>query len=531
MKRLVQLATLFCLLLLWAVQSHTAFADSPQQKGGGDDAPLSITTFTITPNPALVGANVTVKVNMSINTTDTITRFCLYYPNALTVTLPDPITLLASQGFTTQNVSFSKDTTSCPDRSTLGQTGQMYTTASALLGKATYDGEFTVTINSGSAGTYDWTLLLEEPVGTPNPLIYSHEVLAPTIVYVSDDSSCYGLGTSGVSCFTSLSDAFAVSSATTVRIVGSPSLNADFTWNTQNPTLLEGWGTSPTLNVTGCTTAALDVQKSGVTVRNFTLNGPGGTCTGIAVSGTTISGMTISGFATGISTSGTGDVTIKGNTVTGNDMGISLNNSGARNVYANRVTGNTTTQMACNGGTGAAFNWLGGGEPPTFGQSNTSGCTDYAKQLGADFVDWTEGTALGGLTVSGASGTVVIFDLGTSEPFNVGTVAGLDNRTSNFYAVKATNGTVSITGGGFVYRLNTGSCTSTTDTNCWETGNTTGAEQFTHFVKGYTDPTAVTLEVFSGAAATETGRPVGVLVGAMALAAAGVVALVARRRR
>ncbi|GAP62875.1 hypothetical protein ARMA_1298 [Ardenticatena maritima] len=46
-----------------------------------------------------------------------------------------------------------------------------------------------------------------------------------------------------------------------------------------------------------------------------------------------------------------------------------------------------------------------------------------------------------------------------------------------------------------------------------------------------TGPTAVTLEVFSGAAATETGRPVGVLVGAMALAAAGVVALVARRRR
>lgn len=47
-----------------------------------------------------------------------------------------------------------------------------------------------------------------------------------------------------------------------------------------------------------------------------------------------------------------------------------------------------------------------------------------------------------------------------------------------------------------------------------------------------TGPTAITLEVFSGSAATDTGRlPVGVLVGAMLLSAAGVVALVARRRR
>nr|WP_290665334.1 hypothetical protein [Ardenticatena sp.] len=47
-----------------------------------------------------------------------------------------------------------------------------------------------------------------------------------------------------------------------------------------------------------------------------------------------------------------------------------------------------------------------------------------------------------------------------------------------------------------------------------------------------TGPNSITLEIFSGSAATETSRlPVGALVGAMLLSAAGVVALVARRRR
>ncbi|RME13252.1 MAG: hypothetical protein D6802_02035, partial [Ardenticatenia bacterium] len=362
MKRLSKhLVILVVCIVFWAsIGSYQAFADDPDDAiiGDGVNFPMSINTFTISPDPSVMGGTVTVNINVDINENENngVTYICLYTPSALTVNLPANFTLTAYSGFTSQSVTFTQTTQggsepTCPARS--NQNGTLYKATSASNGTATYDGSFTATITSGTAGSYDWTLLLEEPAGTPNPLSYNHTVEAPTIVYVSDAPDCNGFGTSGVSCFTSLSDAFNVSSATTVRIVGSPSLGADFTWSTQNPTLLEGWGTSPTLNVTACTTAALDVQKSGVTLQNFTLTGPGGGCTGIAVSGTTISGMTISGFATGISTSGTGDVTIKGNTVTGNGTGISLNNSGARNVYANRVTGNTTTQMACNGGTGA----------------------------------------------------------------------------------------------------------------------------------------------------------------------------------
>ncbi len=167
--RLVFTFTVLLALLLTSV----AFAQSP----GGD--PAGVNTFDVSPDPATQGDTVTLSINFNATSGDGQTRFCLYAPTTAVGTFPATITLSYFSGFTSNNVTFSTSATACPTRT--GQTGQMYDSGAAGLpvGDTTYEGSATFTI-SGTAtpGTYDWTLLLEEPGTGVNPLSYvGHQIL------------------------------------------------------------------------------------------------------------------------------------------------------------------------------------------------------------------------------------------------------------------------------------------------------------------------------------------------------------------
>jgi len=171
MKKLRLLFTFTVLLTL--LLSSAAFAQSP----GGD--PAGINTFNVSPDPATRGDTVTLSINFNATSGDGQTRFCLYAPTTAVGTFPSTITLSYFSGFTTTPVTFSTSAATCPARS--GQTGQMYDSGAAGLpvGDTTYDGSATFTISStATPGTYDWTLLLEEPGSGVNPLSYiGHQIL------------------------------------------------------------------------------------------------------------------------------------------------------------------------------------------------------------------------------------------------------------------------------------------------------------------------------------------------------------------
>ncbi|MBI4786900.1 MAG: hypothetical protein HY782_07640 [Chloroflexi bacterium] len=406
-----------------------------------------------------------------------------------------------------------------------------------------------------------------------NTLNGTYTILAtPTTVYASDQSNCGGYGSAGYSCFQSLATAIANSNSEVVIVGNLTSDSGGATLSSGNVTLIRGISTPVLAAPSGCSASPLTVSKSGVTVRDFTINGAScNTQTGLAIANNTaVTNMTIQNFSgtngkgisiatvtgasvtnstltnnyyginvavdvtigSGPSTGNTiqnggtginhtaGTLTAKGNTITGNSTaGASVTGSPSA-FYGNRIYNNGTTQINCNTGTGAAFNYLGGSSP----NSGTTNCTDVKHQLGANWVTWADSTnSLNELTVTG--GPVAIFDLGDNKPFNVGTDQGLPNLTSNFYAVTGAI-TPTISTSGKLYFTVPEYCTSSGNTQCWyntQTAIPAGTTVGRHFVKGTTSPTAVTLSSFT-ASAQDT--PQGNLaLPALGLAVAGVAVL------
>jgi len=465
---------LFVVLALMLGMSKPAYADPPDPEG--------VNQFDVSPDPQTAGEDVTIDVNVDINTADSNTRFCYYTPDTGSdFTVPSVITLTYTSDFVSTDVGFNKlaDASPCPNRS--GQDKWVYSTTNAYVGSITYEGSFTTTISSdASAGYYDWTILLEEPTGTPNPLSYNnHEIqAAPTTIYASDKGDCEGYGTSGSSCFGSLQDAIdAVSSGNDVVIVGT--LTADSGGSSvsgSNVSVIRGIESPQLVAPSGCTNATLlTIDKSSVTVRDFTIDGS--SCSGAAMgidvtsTGATIDSMTVQNFSggTGIkfSSGGAGtvknctgsiannsfgvqiangagtvnigagpsdgntftnntmgiqvadtDAVIKGNTVSGGSTGIALNAAPSA-IYGNSVTGASSNHIYCNTGNGVTNGAAFnylGGNSPSSG----SNCDDVDDQLGAMWTTWVDrATSLNEVTSAPAGSA--IFDLGDNKPFGVGT--------------------------------------------------------------------------------------------------------------
>lgn len=172
MKRKIFFVVLVAMLL---VLSNSGIA------AAAGDAPEGVNTFTVSPDPAAAGDTVTIDINANMTAgADGNTSFCLYAPDTAVGTFPGTITLTYYSGFTSTDVDFTAVTdTVCPDRT--NQTAKHYTFTSGTLpaGDTTYEGSTTFDIaNDATPGTYNWTLLLEEPGSGTNPLSDSHEITA-----------------------------------------------------------------------------------------------------------------------------------------------------------------------------------------------------------------------------------------------------------------------------------------------------------------------------------------------------------------
>ncbi len=172
MKRKIFFVILVSMLLVLSNSGIAAAA------GNG---PEGVNTFTVSPDPASAGSAVTIDINANMTAgADGNTSFCLYAPNTAVGTFPGTITLSYYSGFTSTNVDFTTaGAGACPART--GQTARQYSYTGGALptGDTTYEGSASFTIASGAtAGTYNWTLLLEEPGSGVNPLSDSHEITA-----------------------------------------------------------------------------------------------------------------------------------------------------------------------------------------------------------------------------------------------------------------------------------------------------------------------------------------------------------------
>jgi hypothetical protein len=458
-------------------------------------APELVENTTITPNPVVQGGTVYIYSELTYNTPNATVRLCVPadWTNQATLNGLTPTSTLGegwSAGAAAPATTINGVSVICAD----------YATTTAAVGFDAVEWSFAVSGSAAIGASRPVRVWLTAGNLTNPPLqtLFVSVQSAVTTVYASDDPACGGNGTPGVSCFTSLADAFNVASASQVIVVGDLTLPAaGFSWGAQNAVTLRGIG-GATLKAASACSGVLLVGKAGATVSDLAVDGaacPAGTGVSVSAASVTLSNLDVSGFTAGAGVaSSVAGLTAKNNFISNNSTGLSVTGANP-DVYGNRVVGNGVTQMTCGGGSGAAFNWLGGGTPPTFGAANAPACTDATSQLGSNFVNWVDGTALNEMAVTGGAG-VAVFDLGTNPPFGVGTIAGLQNQTSNYYAVKGA-GTANISTFGMQYKLNPGACASISDPNCWSSSGASAAPG--HFIKGNTDPTAITLTDFTAA--------------------------------
>ncbi len=529
MRRVLSVISAIVLLLfvssiVWADDPSGSIVVAPFET----NTPLTLNSVSLNPSSAYPGDSVTLSGTYSMNAGNDSVAICVY------IQQDSGVSAASISSFTGGSISYTSPA-GCPSYSGYDVSGYYNNDGVPPFGEsfnATIDINTTTTAGNYNIGIimYEGTGACETP-GTGTCATSSNDLVvltvnpAPSTVYVNSSGTC-----SGSPCYSSLSAAHdAVAAGGTIYVESSFS----GPWNINKNVTVDGKGGG---EVTG------DVNvNSTVTMQNMTV---GGTLT----------------------VGGGGDVTLRGNTLNG------LTVDGTVTAYANNITGAI-------GGTGtlsAPHNWWGSYTTQPSGVSNA----DWGKRLGASVVSWGLGS-LGNasLSLTSGSGTGVIVSHGrTSVPFGQGTNPYQGQVCSDYYDFFVVNGSGSSTWDVTipidtspsqcqdtvlaklqmsVFDFSNAACLSgSPDGACWngvvtDLGGTVlanfsqstltwqGATEIqlggTPIVGGTvsgTDPTAITLEVFSGSAATDAGRlPVGALVGAMLLSAAGVVALVARRRR
>lgn len=535
-----------------------AFPSGVLAQSGDPLAPDAL-GLTVSPDPQYPGQSVTVGISNAVMTTDASNGFCFYTESNIYVTLPASISLTqAGPGGGAKTFSLSEGPASahCDDLDSTTDDWWYLRSSPYPVGNKTYSGSFAVTLpTTATLGLHAWTMYIDSSGEAFTAL---HTIAStPSVVYASDLANCGGYGTAGVSCFQSLKAAYnkAVAyNASDLVIVSDLTVNPGTEANITSTLVLIRETASGRLVAGGtCTNQTLlTLAKSSLTVRGLSLNGAAcsGAATGIAVDtggDVTLDNVTIRDFSsgTGLAFTGSGAGTLKNSkgSITGNVTGVSDTSSGVISIgtgptdgntisnntvglrtdggitikgndisggtygvelqgaptafYGNRVTGASTQQIYCNGATaGAAWNYLGGTSP-----SSGSDCSDVDAQLGSNFVSWSDGGVVSGLSVGGA--VIATFDLANNLPFGYGSTTG---RTSNYFAVydNATADSVTVGGTGtYQYKMfvppNTGGiCPTGTEHSCWDSiANGRAQSGSGYFYKGNQDPTAITLSNLS----------------------------------
>ena len=288
----------------------------------------TITTWSLSPDPAVVNGDLTTNISFSVTDPDTTHEFCIEAPaNAgdsdanWYAAMPATISLNATQGLSgSELVVFNKAaliTTSqanCPGGSRVAfYSGTSTLTTSSNIDYTTSTGSI-IDLDAGgnvaSAGTANWTLTIDSGTGAPSSVTYALELIAaPTTIYASDSPTCLGSGTAGISCFQSLStaeDAAVAAGATTLVIVGDLTVNAagESTTIATSITTLRG-SSSGRLLASNCTTEnilSVGGTAQPITIQDLTIDGAAcsGAATGIRTGGIpTLNNVTILGFSSG----------------------------------------------------------------------------------------------------------------------------------------------------------------------------------------------------------------------------------------
>lgn len=191
---------LFIILVSLLISSMAAVAAADTETG--EDR--GINSFTLSPSQTAPGENVLVSINANMTAgADATTYYCLYFPtpaSGIVAAFPPTIDLDYYDGFDQYTVVSQLTTPqlpACPARN--GQTSGLYEMASVPVGDTAYDGSFSLTISpTAAAGTYSWTLLLQESTaGGPNILSTSHTIAAPLAVQLQQSDAVADGGFSG----------------------------------------------------------------------------------------------------------------------------------------------------------------------------------------------------------------------------------------------------------------------------------------------------------------------------------------------
>jgi parallel beta-helix repeat protein len=517
-------------------------------------------------------------------------HFCFYFKNNEFVGNATWASLTTSMGDT-----YTKDadgTTLCP--AVTGYSYEvLYSMTAPTLGDFGADDQFTINVTIGNPAAGDYLMGVKQyndadTDGTPatleNTVSQWLEIKAsPSKVYVSDLSTCGGYAP----CYHSLSAAIDALGTTGTEVVIIGTLTADgggatvpSSGNGSAITSISGDSTPKLKAPSGCTGAPLTINKSGVTISDFTIDGS--SCSGgkglvIIAAGATVDNMTVQDFSsgTGIEFSGSGAGTVKncvgsiennsigvdiqstagavsvgtgptdGNTFSGNTIGIKVNDTSAV-IKGNTISGGTTGiqllvvpstlplgnsvtgasgyQIDCAGGAGAAFNYLGSSSP-----SGGSNCSDVNDQLGAAIQGWADSNSYGSVSVIAGSNQSV-FQL-ADDPYNVG--SGGEGDLTAFYAVR-TDGTPAVTHSGGMTQtkmLMAGTGCFPMSNRCWDSATDEIPRAQTgkgYYAIGSVDPNAVTLANITASSAN-TWLAVGLVVSLSALAMGALFVL--RKRR
>ncbi len=497
----------FSLVAQFAYAQGPIFAPPPAQ-------PLAIDSFSISPSSLYPGQSASLQLNYTPSGAQQV-GLCFYVPSTLTTT----VEFSAASGYTKLTGTFT-----CLTSPPAGfDVVAAYTTTVTFGSVPPFDATFTVYASAPPGTNYQIGVAVFEgsncsdPGGTNcNTLggtssVYFDILSQPSTAFADPNGSCGG----NTPCYTSLTD--------------------------PNTGALAAVATGGTVRVYG------DFSASSLTIdKNLTLEG---------TSGSQIGPVTVnSGVA----------VTLRGNTINGGG-GTALTNNGTVLAYANNFS-NFTTALSGTGTTQVPHNWWGqyNTQPPSVPAS------DWNKRLGAQVVSWGVGQ-LGNarLTPNGGSGTGVIVSHGrTNVPFDQGQLPYSGQVCSDYYDFFVINGTgdwqvtVPVDNIGacdtpltnmkmFVFATldNTpdfATCANgpspSADPQCWDSVVDAGSESIsadfnartlswtsasvgelggTPIVAGTvggTDPTAVTLESFSGVVFAPVNRLVAGLAGLLGIA-------------
>ncbi len=474
-------------------------------------APSIVSSFTVSPSAAPVGATVTFEGNY--NVANTAMAFCFYFTagdtnvwngnfNALnsvagvSFTEVPTTTAVCPAAFGYANFYFfTNDTNAAVFGDTFSASVIVpgISTGTKIIAVRQYSG----TNCDGTAGNIPGVAgncATLENFGSANLTVQS----APTTVYASNQATCGGYGVPGTSCFQSLSSAINALSTTgtEVVIVGELTANAggSIVPNSGNGSALatiRGISSAQLTAPSGCSQSPLTIAKTSmVSVYSFIIDGTA--CsgqTGLSVTGNVaVSNLTVQNFSsgTGIAFSGTGTGSVKTSVISGNNTGIADTTSAAVSVGTGPADGNTVTDnstgIVSNGGITIKGNTISGGAygveltanaTAFYGNRITGASTQQVRCNGA-----TAGAAwnyLGGTSpASGSNCPDVANQLGSNwvnwsdggivSGLNVGgsVVATFDlgsnlpfqygdttGRTSNYFAVYgASAGTVTVGGTG-----------------------------------------------------------------------------------